>query len=313
MRTQHKLITGGSALLFLLIVAWIVPPIREAGRNLLAEMGAAASSDDVAQASSNNVDQASGDNVDQASGDNAAQASSGDAAEASTTSGNRPKNSKRSTSIPSLPVAGVVVERAPLTLAVQASGRVQARRRAEVAPRVGERITAVHVREGQAVRKGQLLAELDSRPFQISMREAEAQLSNARTDYRVQLLGEEASSEERQQLVAHRSGLTGAEQALERAELDLESTKLVAPFDGVIARVEAALGEQVAANQTLFTLVDLKTLWVPARVLESDFGRLATGATAAETVASAAARPMAPSERSNAPGMLFVRRRSTAA
>jgi membrane fusion protein (multidrug efflux system) len=179
-----------------------------------------------------------------------------------------------------LPVGAVVAERAPFVLTVRATGRAEARRRADLSPSVGERITAVHVTEGDRVRAGEPLVELERRPFEIALQEAGARVANAESDYHLRLLSDPTPTDDRRELVAHRTGLTEARALLARAELDLEGTVLRAPFDGEVARVLAEAGERVAANTPLVGLVDLDPIRIPAEVLETDFGRLETGAAA---------------------------------
>ena len=180
-----------------------------------------------------------------------------------------------------LPVKGVTVEEGDFVLTVAASGRTEAKRRVDLAPRVGERVTKVHVTEGDWVSQGKVLAELDSRPFEIALTESRAALSNAEADAEVRLMDDADASPEKRELVAHRSGLTSARQQVARAELDLESTRLTAPFAGYISQVSVATGTLVRANEPIFALVDISTVRFPAEVLESSFGRLQVGSSAA--------------------------------
>jgi RND family efflux transporter MFP subunit len=179
-----------------------------------------------------------------------------------------------------LPVDGAVAVRGPFVLSVRATGRAEARQRAELSLPVSERIAGVRVTEGDRVAAGETLVQLERRPFEITLREAEAQHATAESDFRVLLLSDTEPGEERRALAAHRSGLTAARERVARAELDLEGTRLVAPFAGWIADVRAETGERAAANEPLVTLVDLANVRVRAEVLESDLGRIAPGAAA---------------------------------
>lgn len=177
-----------------------------------------------------------------------------------------------------LPVEGIVVERSPFVQSVRATGRVEAHRRAELAAPVGERIELVAVTEGAHVERGDVLVRLDPRPFEIARNEATARLSIAEADYRLQLLDDADPDPEREEQAAHRSGLTEARERLERARLDLEGSVLRAPFAGEVVAVEADLGERAEAGRALVTLVDLHLVRVRAEILETDFGRIETGA-----------------------------------
>jgi RND family efflux transporter MFP subunit len=181
---------------------------------------------------------------------------------------------------PALPVGGVVAERGPFVLTVRATGRAEARRRAELSLPVSERVTAVHVTEGDRVAAGAELVTLEPRPFEITRREAEARLATAESDFRILLLSEGEVSDERRTLAENRSGVTEARENVKRAEMDVEGTRLRAPFAGSIAAVSAEIGERAVANEPLVTLVDLGRIRIRAEVLESDFGRLRAGAAA---------------------------------
>jgi HlyD family secretion protein len=177
-----------------------------------------------------------------------------------------------------LPVTGVVIRRGSFVLEVHATGRVEAVRRAELSSRVGERVRQVRVEPGRRVRGGDVLVELDSRPFELSLHEAEAVRGRAELAFESQVFSDPEVSETRRQRIADRVGLTEARQKVARAELDLEGTVLRAPFAGEVAAVSATVGERVQADRPLVTLVAVDPVRVPAQVLEADFGRLRVGA-----------------------------------
>ncbi|MFN8546438.1 MAG: efflux RND transporter periplasmic adaptor subunit [Candidatus Eisenbacteria bacterium] len=179
-----------------------------------------------------------------------------------------------------LPVVGRVVTRGPFRLTVSATGRAEAVRRAELSPRVGERIAAVRASEGRSVGAGSTLVEMDARPFEIALRQAEAQAARAEMDYKAALIGQPDANDETKTLLRHRSGLTAAQEDLARARLDFEGATLTAPFAGVVASMRARVGERATPNQPLCALVDLSTLRVPAEVLENAFGSIRVGARA---------------------------------
>lgn len=177
-----------------------------------------------------------------------------------------------------LPVSGVVAQRGPFVLTIRGTGRTEAIRRALLSSRVGERVERVRVRAGDRVERGQTLLELETAPFEWALRDAEADLSRATLDYDAQLFADTAATDQKKLRVAHRTGLTRAQQAVERARLDMEGARLLAPFGGWIAGVEVSEGERVRPDQGLITLVDLSNVRIPAEVLESRFGALQRGA-----------------------------------
>jgi HlyD family secretion protein len=186
---------------------------------------------------------------------------------------------------------------------VKATGIIKPRVGAEV--RVGSRISGVvkrlHVKIGDTVEKGQLLAELDDRDLvarrdeaAAALQQAAVNLSYAQTDLaRKRELGaagvlarSELDVADRAAAVAEQQ-VTAARASLEYATTQLAYTRIIAPIAGVVASVATQEGETVAANfaaPTFVTLIDLSRLEVWAYVDETDIGRIRTGGNARFTV-----------------------------
>lgn len=77
----------------------------------------------------------------------------------------------------------------------------------------------------------------------------------------------------RQEAVIARTGV-----ALERAERDLANTRLVAPFDGYLTGVTAALGKRLGVNDRVVRLLDLARLDIRIHLSDADYGRLVSSA-----------------------------------
>ena len=186
---------------------------------------------------------------------------------------------------------------------VKATGVVKPRIGAEV--KVGSRVSGVvarlHVRIGDRVRKGQLLAELETRELaarrdqaQAALAAAEATTAFAQSDFeRRRELRAAALLSAADLDVAERARRVAAEQRTEAAaSLDFARTQLgyariTAPIAGIVASVSTQEGETVAASlsaPTFVTLVDLERLEVWAYVDETDIGRVETGQAARFTV-----------------------------
>ena len=113
-----------------------------------------------------------------------------------------------------------------------------------------------------------------------ALREAEARLESARIDYAAMAFDDSSVSDEKRGRMAARTGVTGAEQAVARAQLDLDATVLAAPFDGEVVSVAVAVGERAQPDRVLVTIVDRSRIRIPAEVLESSFARLSPGTSA---------------------------------
>jgi RND family efflux transporter MFP subunit len=155
------------------------------------------------------------------------------------------------------------------------SGRFAALEHVEVRARVGGFLNSVHFRDGEIVRKGQLLFVIDPRPFEATRAQAEGQLEQARSQVVLsernlaraaglrarEMVSEQMYDERKQTLEAARAAVATAEAALRRTELDLEFTRVIAPTSGRISRHLVSVGNLIsggeASSSLLATIVSL--------------------------------------------------------
>lgn len=149
------------------------------------------------------------------------------------------------------------------------TGRVAAVESVELRPRVSGYVQRVAYREGQEVRKGDLLFVVDPRPYKAALDHAVADLERARSearlaqaqDARAQTLIEAKaiSREEFEQRKANTSGTSAAvraaEAAVAAARLDLQFTQVRSPIDGRAGRALVTEGNLAQADATLLTTV----------------------------------------------------------
>lgn len=197
----------------------------------------------------------------------------------------------------SLPVVGQTVRQGDLVLSVTTTGQVRSEAEATLKAEAAGTVQEVLVRPGQRVAAGQALVQLDPRPFDLALEEAEAALEEAQLRYLDNLLPDsivsgQAPTEERRQNAATRSGLKGARARYERAKLDRERATIRAPFAGVVDRVEVSPGERISANQDVSIVVDMIHLRLEASVLEHDLPLIKQGGRAVITTAAAPDKPV---------------------
>lgn len=195
------------------------------------------------------------------------------------------------------------VARRDLSTVVKATGVVRPMIGAEV--RVGSRVSGVvrrlHVRLGDVVERGQLLAELDAAELEARRAQAAAALESARASQAYALADLARKRELARGALLAASDLELAERAcavadaqvaegeanLAYAGTQLEYARIHAPIAGVVASVSTQEGETVAASfasPTFVTLLDLDQLEVWAYVDETDIGRIRPGLAARFTV-----------------------------
>lgn len=179
-----------------------------------------------------------------------------------------------------LPVTTAAVTTGTAVEAVYASGVVEYVRQARVAPVVTAPIRQVFVAEGQDVKAGQALAQLDDGPQLGTALQLAAQAALARTQAARQArlfeagFGARAAFEDAQQQQA------AAEAAAASARARLGDYRIKAPFAGRVLRRDAEPGDLAAAAQPMFVVADPRALRITADIDERDVGRLAVGQTA---------------------------------
>jgi len=171
------------------------------------------------------------------------------------------------------PVTVAKVERRSVPIEVRAIGTVEASASVEVRSQVGGELTRVRLRRGQAVRRGDVLFEIDPRPYRAALAEAEAALArdralakNARQDvtrYRDLVDKDYVTKEQYDAIVAKADSLDATVQAdeadVERARLDLDYCTIASPIDGRAGDVLVHEGNVVKANSDNPLVVLLRT------------------------------------------------------
>jgi membrane fusion protein (multidrug efflux system) len=186
---------------------------------------------------------------------------------------------------PEVQVAPVVQRDVPVF--VEAIGQTRGSTEIEVRARVEGYLESVDFKEGSYVNKGQLLYTIDSRPFQANVAQArgvqaqaEAQLARARQDvvrYEPLVAKNAISRQEYETAVqvqrAAEASLEATKAALQRSQIDLSYTRVVAPAPGIVGRTEVYPGTLVGRGQsTLLTHISqVDTIHVRVSVPERDY------------------------------------------
>jgi membrane fusion protein, multidrug efflux system len=142
---------------------------------------------------------------------------------------------------------------------------------------VGGALLSVRVEEGDVVREGQVLAEVDSRELRAQLRSAEASLALAKsTAERSTVLYKDrivtAAEHERDQ-----AALASAQASLDALRTRLGFTQVRAPTSGVITDKRAESGDVVGNQARLFTIADISTLVVRVQISELDISGITEG------------------------------------
>lgn len=191
---------------------------------------------------------------------------------------------------PEVGVAEVPVR--PVSQWDEYSGRIEAVETVELRPRVSGYIEKVNYREGQEVKKGDVLFVIDDRSYRAELARAEAALRRARAQAELarseaerarrlveeQAIATETYEQRRAAAEQARAELAAAQAAVDAARLDLEWTRVRAPIDGRAGRALVTAGNLVGAGDAasvLTTLVSLDKVHVHFDADEHSFLRYA--------------------------------------
>lgn len=185
---------------------------------------------------------------------------------------------------PPVPVETARAERGRAATVIAATGTLRASESVVVQPEVGGRVTALPFEQGQAVRAGDPLVELDKVTFAAERDRAEAALVLARENFRrAERLAQQGATAARA-LDEARAALRSAEAELVLATARLERATVRAPFDGVVGLREISVGRYVTPGDELVRLLRIDPLDLDFRVPERWLTRLRPGQRVAVTV-----------------------------
>lgn len=138
----------------------------------------------------------------------------------------------------------------------------------EMSFRVDGQIVKLNVREGAKVKKGALIAEIDSRDYKVAVQSTEARYNQTKAEsdrfYRLWKKGSVAKNDYERRFANYRE----AEAAWEDAKNALSDTKLYAPYTGFFGSKMVDVGTEVRPKQTITTIVDLSVIEVNAIIPE---------------------------------------------
>ena len=190
-------------------------------------------------------------------------------------------------------VKTITLEPRVVELPIRMVAQTVANQRVEIRARVAGTLVKQEYQEGQAVKAGQLLQEIDRRPFEAALVSAQAQLEQAQAKLadadlavsrKTQLVAADAAAQKelddaKSAQRTAKAQVEIAESGVQKAELDLEYTRLVAPFDGKVGKAEKYVGSLVDGGQnSLLTYVqETNPIKVSFRVSENDLLRWRDG------------------------------------
>jgi membrane fusion protein, multidrug efflux system len=185
------------------------------------------------------------------------------------------------------------VEKKKLEYLVTAPGTLEAFERVQVTARVAGVVDKVAFREGQEVKRGQVLVTIDGERFQLAVNSAKAQVAKvdaAQKDVEAQVARREGASEKnpglipgeelatfRTKVLTAKADTSVAAEALKVAELNLRDSAVRAPLEGVIQTRTVETGQYVNAGFVMATLLKSDPMLLKFQIEPGEAPRLKPG------------------------------------
>ena len=204
--------------------------------------------------------------------------------------------------------AGAVAQRGHLEDTVSATGTLQPRDYVDVGTQVSGQVKKLHVEIGSAVKKGELLAEIDPAVYlskvdasqaqllnleaQLDQRQAQLRLAEQKAQRQANMMREQATTAEavqiaeaelqaaKAQVQSLKAQIQQTRSTLRGDQANLAYTKIYAPMAGTVVTQNAKEGQTLNANQSapiVVRIADLSTMTVQTQVSEADVSRLRAG------------------------------------
>lgn len=196
----------------------------------------------------------------------------------------------------------VEIERGDLEYKVSSTGKLEATTTVQVGTQVSGRVVALYADFNDPVKKGQVIARIDTTLLTQDVRSAEATLARRRAEVNLRtqeldrlrklaaqdLVAESEAEVAESNLAVAKADLVSAQASLEGAKQNLSYATILAPIDGVVVERTVDVGQTVAASLSspqLFRIAeDLSKMRILVSVDESDIGAIREGQPARFTV-----------------------------
>jgi membrane fusion protein, multidrug efflux system len=226
--------------------------------------------------------------------------------------GRAKESRKAAKGTPAIPVTVAPVMQETVPIRLQGIGNVEAYQTVALKARVDGQIMTVNFREGDPVKKGEVLFRIDPRPYEAALRQAEANAlrdAAARDQARSQdrryqdlleknFVSKEAYAQIRTNAETAAATARASEAALENARLNSEYCTIASPLDGYVGKVLLQAGNMVRANDAnpLAVINQVRPIYVNFAVPERDLPEVrkyrAAGPLTVETVPDAGTAPV---------------------
>jgi multidrug efflux system membrane fusion protein len=190
---------------------------------------------------------------------------------------------------PPVPVSAAVAASEDVPVEIKVIGNVEPFSTVSIKSQVEGQLARVHFNEGQEVKAGDLLIEIDPRPFEAALKRAEASLArdlaeannaSSEAERRASLFGQgfisrDENDQAQTRAASLRATVEADRAAVDTAKLELQYCRIRSPLDGRIGQILAHEGNVTKANETTLAVVNqIRPINVAFAVPEQELGRI---------------------------------------
>jgi membrane fusion protein (multidrug efflux system) len=169
------------------------------------------------------------------------------------------------------------VAKTPFVHKVDVRGTVQSKNNVMISAETPAAVQDVTVVEGQEVKKGQLLVVQDGEVLRKNIKELESSLELATTMFERQSKLWEQNIGTEVQYLEMKNRKESLELKLSTTRSQLNKTRIRAPFDGVVDKIDVRVGEMAQPGFPIIRLVSMSNMYIKADVSESFMGKFSKG------------------------------------
>lgn len=159
----------------------------------------------------------------------------------------------------------------------EVNASLEAIQSALVSPELGGQVAEIFVKEGDQVKRGEVLARLNSRVLESGIKELEVALDLANQMFKRQqkLWDQEIGSE--MEFLTAKNGVEALEAKLNSVQTQLEMTIITSPIQGIVDQIALKIGELAVPGMTMMQVVNLDAFYLQADVAEAHLASLQVG------------------------------------
>ncbi len=189
-------------------------------------------------------------------------------------------NSAEKEAVERVPVEVTVLKTGEISSSILLSSNLETEKMAEVYSRVQGIVEKIRAEEGDLVRKGQVLAELEDEEYRLAAEKAEVKLQQQMSAFTRSKEMFEKNLLSKEEFEQARFNRDAAKIELKQAELNLQYTRITAPISGVIGERLLRVGDRIQPTDKLFTVVNTEEIIAVVYVPEKEIGRIHKGQAA---------------------------------